>query len=487
MTTSAVEKQLLAAAMQRKEAMARKESFDPYVLGSQPTEKQQAVLDDINSYSSRYVVAANQSGKSILGGREAAWIFSGTHPTFDTKAMWGDRPLIMLVLGQTTKQLETELWGNKIQPHLDPNCYKVHTSGGTLQQVSHKKNGNKMLFISHHNANDARKNAQSFVAQWVWIDEMPSSVSLFVELETRTIATQGKFLCTFTPLIRNVQIKNKIETVDARYGKKYKFSMLDNPIYAGREDEILARYSALAEGEKNARLYGEWYIGSRGVYKFEADSHMEDPVGYHPSWRHVEVVDPAASGMAGYILMAENPSTKVWYAIKAENIKGDSATDLLPEFMRRSDGVNLIKRVSDPHEVWFIKEAQKQKIFYQGVFNKNNNRKIELIKQLQIALDTNKIKISYWAGDMVIDQFNACQWSETHDDKIVHASEYHILDCLQYFCDAIPKPVLLSADVTWEQSIRIQHRERKKVLEDKKNKPRLTFGSRKARVQRRPV
>jgi len=405
MSDSVIEKKLLAVAIQRREAIARKESFDPYVLGSQPTEKQTEVLKDISSYSSRYIVAGNQSGKSLLGGREAAWIFSNSHPYFDAKAQWGDRPLLMLVLGKTTKQIETELWGAKIMPHLEPGLFQIHSSGGVIQSVSHKKNGNKILFISHHNANDARKNSQAFVAQWVWLDEMPSSVSLFVELETRTIATQGKFMCTFTPLIRNVQIKNKIENVDAKFGKKYKFAMLDNPIYKDREDEIIARYATLNEGERNARLYGEWYIGDRGVYKFDLDKHVENPDTYHPSWRHVEIVDPAAAGFAGYVLVAENPVNKVWYVIKAENIKGDTATELLPQFMKRSEGVNLIHRVSDPHEAWFIKEALKQKVFYRGVFNKNNNIILELIKQLQSALDDNRLRVTDWAGEAILEQF----------------------------------------------------------------------------------
>jgi len=472
-----VEKKLLAAALQRREALARKESFDPHVIGSVPTAKQLEVLRDIEAFYSRYVVAGNQSGKTMLAGREAAWIFTNTHPYIDTKAVWGDRPLIMLILGQTTKQLETEIWGNKIQPHLDPAEYQVHSSGGVLQSVSHRKNGNKILFISHHNANDARKNSQAFVAQWVWLDEMPSSLSLFSELETRTIATKGRFICTFTPLIRNPEIKKKIETVDSRYGKKYKFAMFDNPIYAGREDELMARYSALPEGERNARLYGEWFIGDRGVYRFDEIHHMENPEGYHPAWRHVEVVDPAAAGYAGYALLAENPKNHSWYLIRAENVQGDSASELLQSFQKRSEGVNLIRRISDPHEQWFIKEANKAKVVYHGVFNKNNNRKLELIKQLQDRLDDGRLKITDWAGEAVVEQFATCQWSETREDKIVRSSDYHILDCLQYFCDQIPKPETRPADMSWEQQLIMQHNARKTAAATKdKSKRKLTFG-----------
>lgn len=479
------EKRLLAEAMKRAEQLARRDSFDPHAVGSKPTEKQEEILRDIVDFSSRYCVAANQTGKTMIGAREAAWMFTGTHPYLDTKALWGDRPLTMLVLGQTTAQLTTEIWERKLEPHLIGVEYKKDMSGGVIQSVTHKKNGNKIIFISHHNANDARKNAQSFVAQWVWLDEMPQSLSLFAELETRTIATKGKFLCTFTPLIRNLEIKNKIENGDPSFCKKYRLAMLDNPIYKGREEEMMARYATLPEGERNARLYGEWYVGERGVYRFDPDLHVAEPVDYHQSWRHVEVVDPAASGFSGYALLAEDPITHKWYAVKAQNVEGRSPTELIEAFRRLSYGVNLIKRISDPHEAWFIKEAARHKLIYTGVYNKNNYRKLELIKQLQERLDDGKLIITPWAGQGVLEQFLSCQWSETRSDKIVRASDYHILDCLQYFCDSIPKPEPARTDITWEQNIQRMHRERLAKEAKTKDKPKLTFGSWKPRVHRR--
>lgn len=472
-----VEKKLLAAAMHRREMLARVEAFDPFVIDSRPTEKQLEVLKDIGKYNSRYVVAANRTGKSQIGGREGAWLFTGTHPYFDAKAAWGDRPLTLVVLGQTTKQIETVLWGEKIKPFLDEADYQVHSSGGVLQSVSHRRNGNRLIFISHNNANEARKNSQAFSAQWVWLDEMPSQLSLFAELEVRTMSSNGRFICTFTPLIRNPEIKNKIENLDERYARKYKFSMMDNPANWPRKDIILAQLAGLPEGERNARLHGDWFIGDRGVYRFDENNHIENPEGYHAAWRHVEIVDPAAAGYAGYALLAECPKTHRWYVIRAEIIPGDTATDLMPAFAKRSAGVNLIRRICDPHEAWFIKEANKAKVIYHGVYNKNNNRKLELIKQLQDRLDDGRLKVTDWAGDQVVEQFISCQWSEAREDKIVRSSDYHILDCLQYFCDQIPKPETRPADMSWEQQLLTQHFARKQQDAKKaERKKKLTFG-----------
>lgn len=486
MSDGRVEKQVIAAAIRRRDMLARRHAYDAYKPESRPTETQQQILSDIHNVLCRYVVAGNQSGKTQLGARECAWIFDDNHPTFNSKEAWGDRPLTMIVLGRTTKQMQEELWERKIKPHLDPQNYHEAKSAGVLQSVKHKVNGNTIIFISHNNVNEARQNAQAFVAHWVWLDEMPNSVSLFAELEMRTVANRGRFLATFTPLIKNLEIKNKIETSSLPTGKKYQFGMLDNPIYAGREEDIIAQFSSLPEGERNARLHGEWFFGERTVYNFEPEAHIADPVNYSPSWRHMEVVDPAASSDSGYTLWAECPNTKVWFLIKAKYIAGMAATDLIRSFQQESHGVNIIKRRSDPHEVFFIKEANKQRIYYEGVYAKTAGMKMDLIKNVQEMLNMGRIKISNWAGEDIIEEFVSCQWSDNKVDTIQFKSRFHILDAVQYFCYDIPTPIDIQEPLSWEAQLRISH----KLRREKANKPvenALRYGKWKARIDKRSI
>jgi phage terminase large subunit-like protein len=480
------EKRLIAAALRRRELLQRRQAFDAYRPDSRPTGMQQTILDDINSQLCRYVIAGNQSGKSQLGARECAWIFEGTHPNFNAAEHWGERPLTMLVLGRTTKQLQEEIWERKIKPHLDSQCYIENKSAGVLQSVKHRNSGNIIIFISHNNVNEARQNAQAFVAHWVWLDEMPNSISLFAELEMRTIANKGRFLTTFTPLIKNLEIKNKIENIDPRVGKKYQFGMLSNPLYEGREEEIMAQFASLPEGERNARLYGDWFFGDRSVYDFDPNLHVADPENYSPSWRHMEVVDPAGSSDSGYTLWAECPKSKVWYLIKAKYVAGTAPSDLVKRFQEESYGVNIIRRRSDPHEVFFIKEAAKQRINYEGVYAKNAGLKMELIKTVQEMLNAGRIKITTWAGEDIIEEFVSCQWSETKADSIQFKSRFHILDAVQYFCYDIPKPENTPVAMTWEQELRFNHKLRKEK-ENRSDKPKLRFGRFKARIERRSI
>lgn len=438
--------------------LARRERlvcFDALRPGSRPTVKQEEIFNDIENVLCRYLVAANQTGKTMLGAREAAWLLEGNHPFFDVKAAWGERPLTLLMIGKSTKMMMNEIWDSKIKPLLAEDSYKETIQGNALQWVTHKTTGNKLIFISHNNVNEAREHSQGYVAQWVWLDEMPDSVELFGELITRVISSRGRFLATFTPLIRNLGIKDLIEAATPPTGKKYKLRMFDNPIFEGREEELLAQYAGLSEQERNARLYGDWFLGSSAVYTFSSNM-IEKPEGYHPSWRHIECVDPASSGKTGYVLLAEKPSTFQWYVVKAAYIDKDTPNTIVPEIRKLSDGYNVVKRVSDPHEAWFINGARELGLKYHGVFNKNGRLK-ELISNAQQFLYDGKVKIAPWCEDL-ISELTSMQYSDSGNGKIVGSQKYHCENSFRYACDHLLAPVKVPVHLDHTARLKYEHR-----------------------------
>ena len=90
----------LAAAMKRFTAIQRSKCFDPYDLESRPVGSQDLALREIGKYAHRYLIGGNQSGKSMTGGREAAWMFTETHPYWERPEEWGKMPLTMLIVGR---------------------------------------------------------------------------------------------------------------------------------------------------------------------------------------------------------------------------------------------------------------------------------------------------------------------------------------------------------------------------------------------------
>jgi phage terminase large subunit-like protein len=453
-------RRLAASAARRFQTLKRNKAFDPEKLDSRPTEQQLEVLEAAGGVPHRWVLGGNQSGKSQLAGRDMSWFLQGIHPYWQRPEEWGNEPLTALIIGRVGTQVEEELWNKKVKPFFEPASYREIRSGQMLQKVKFT-NGNTLLFMSHHSPEEAREKAQSYVMHYIWLDEMPNSYKLIEELQRRVQAKRGLLLATFTPKLRNEDIRRMIDTPSLVH-KKFKLSMLSNPVYKGREDELMSQMLSLPEEYRKTILEGDWYIGDTAVYQFDVTQHCIDlPKHYAYSWRHIVSVDPAASGKVGLTVWAEDPIDGYWICVKAEKFNGTAGSDLVNEIERKTKGLNVFRRISDPHEVWFIKEAAKQRLSYAGVYKKNERKK-ELIKGLQEALNAGRIRIAK-SCIQLIDEITQCQWSETVKDKIVNSTRFHLLDAAQYFVDNIPKAeVSVQKFDTHTQELRYLNKERKR-------------------------
>lgn len=458
----------VAAALKRFEKLQLNLAFDPFHADSRPNAKQQEILGDLGKVQYRWVVAGNQSGKSQLAAREIAWIATDTHPTWTRPEYWGEEPLLILIAGQNRQNMEIEIWAKKIKPFLDPSDWREVRQGGALQHAENKRNNTKIVFLSHADGSDkTRSQLQGYVAHYVWLDEMPGSLPVLEELQRRVDARQGYFIATFTPKFRNDEIRRIVDAARTPVAKKYRMSKLDNPIYYNRIDSELQKLDGFSESYKKTILYGDWSTGDSAVYQFDYESMTVAnlPEGYSAGWRHVASLDPAAKSKFGYTLWAEDPATAIWYLINDKYIEGIAdPNELFAEVQRRNSGYNIMRQVCDPHEGWFIGLANNKGVTYVVPYDKNN-RKTDLIKGLQHALSSGKIKIPRW-NVTFIDEIQSCQWSET-TDRIVNASSYHDLDCSQYFVDCIPKhdPALIVQP--WYVELRKGNEDRKKVSAQK--------------------
>lgn len=440
----------LAAALSRLRKMESSEAFDAAVPTSRPTATQQVIFNDIGVVKHRYVRGGNQSGKTQVGGREASWVFAETHPTWKRPREWGDEPLLLIILGRTTKQIEETLW-KKISGFLDPSSYTIQRQGGVIQKVVNKENGNTILFLSHHAENEAREKVQSFVAHYVWLDEMPGSYKLIEELHRRVQSRGGYFLATFTPKVMNAEIRRLVDGAVEPLARTYVLKAFDNPIYSlERKQEILSSLATMSEGHRRTVLDGDWLTGEEAVYHLDHDSMIKSPPNYEYGWRHVESVDPALKSALGLTVWAEDPIHQKWYCIKSEYIRGILDPRQLVETVRdKTKMYNIIRRISDPHEVWYIQTATKMvSPNYMGVYNKNS-RKGELIKGFQDKLG-DRLYIAPWCLDLIA-ELEECRWSETAENKIVNQHVFHLADTAQYFADNIPLGAAIPASIPVHQ------------------------------------
>lgn len=467
------QKKLIAAALKKLQNINRDIAFDANVPDSRPTKTQQQIFDAVQN-SEVSVIAAkggNQSGKSAVGARLVTWLLQENFPEWEKPARWTE-PLLILVLARTLKQAEESLW-RKMEPFLEPGSYKVSRVGGIISKVTHLKTNNVMLFFSHDNANEARERVQSFTANFAWIDELPKNVKLIEEVSRRVQAKNGQVLLTFTPKSPAPDITRYVDTLEPPYGKVYTLLALDNPVYTDEDKQkLLESLKSFSENYRNTVLRGDWLQPDEMVYDFNYETMVMAPPDYSPSWRHVEASDPALSSAHGLIVAAENPSTGLWYIIKADYLKNILVPDkLVDEVMRRTSGLNVVRRVADPHETWYIQTANQKGMSYVVPYKKHE-RKPELIKNLQQALGT-RLFIAPWCQDL-IDELTSCHWSEAGTNKIVKASRFHLCDSSQYLVDCLPKYDGKVMNLDYWAELRLGNENRKKreeAVRTRKAKP----------------
>jgi hypothetical protein len=271
----------------------------------------------------------------------------------------------------------------------------------------------------------------------------------------RVQARGGYLLASFTPLVENIRIQKRVDAAAPPFARKYQFVMLDNPLYADpqKKAKILEEMSVLPESVRRTRLYGDWSSSDQAVYRFDwATMAQALPSYYQRSWRHVEAVDPALKSALGLTVWGEDPTNGRWYLVHSEEISGiHDPVEMINTVKRKTEQWNIIRRVADPHEVWYIQLAHRQGLHYVGV-HKKNDRKGELIKQLQLKLGT-QVFIPPHNQDF-IDQITGCKWADSDQERIINASSMHMLDSAQYFCDNIPKWDGVAHLQSWEQNLR---------------------------------
>lgn len=461
----------IARALQALEKHALVECFDAHQPTSRPSPKQQIIFDDLGSVRHRYVVAANQIGKTAIGVNELRWLLTGTHPTFVRPSQWGSEPLLLLCLSRTTGIIEDNIWA-KLRPFLNEADIKVDRQGGNLKRVTHIPTGNRVIFLSHHDVKAAREKSQGYVCHWAWIDEMPNSLEFINEIEMRVREKRGFFLATFTPLIKNDKIRRYVDGLEAPFGKKYQLDFTANPNNIGREEEIIASYKDKPHSQMRTRLYGDWSTGEGTVFLYDPELQLRSlPDTYHVNWPHYEAVDPASGTKLGYLLFTQDPSTHFWYIIRDDYVEDIYVPTLIvEEVKKKSEGYNMVGRCADGHETWYINQAAADNIFYDVPMKRN--RKSELIANLQEALGK---ELFITPGCVnIVDELINCTWNEDQT-AIVSGSTYHLLDAAQYFIDCKPAQAKMPRQVnSWYERLREDNAiyERKEAAKAAKTKSR---------------
>lgn len=278
--------QRIAAEKERRIAVDRLAHYEPYAkqiefhtAGSLPVYE-------------RLFMAGNQLGKTFAGAAETAMHLTGRYPPWWQGRRW-DRPIVAIggsESGELTRDGMQRLlvgppkveadWGTGYIPK---DCLidwsRKNGVADALDSVTVKHvNGGASTF-GFKSYDQGRAKWQANTVDWVWFDEEPPQ-DVYSEGITRTTATSGSTILTFTPLLGMSEVVRRFLNEKSENRRSITMTIHDADHISPEERErIIARYP---EHEREARAMGVPILGSGRIFPI-ADSRILIPSFNVPS------------------------------------------------------------------------------------------------------------------------------------------------------------------------------------------------------------
>ena len=280
--------------LQRRERTNRLRAYKPYA-------KQREFHRVGATHRERLFMAGNQLGKTVAGAAEVSSHLTGRYPDWWEGKRW-DRPTIWLA-GSESYELtrdgvqrllvgppdKEEEWGTGYIP-ADAIVGRTRRMGvsNALDSVTvrHVSGGSSSLLFKAYE--QGRGKWQANTVDGVWFDEEPPE-DVYIEGITRTNATRGIILVTFTPLMgmSNVVARYLMEESEDRIVTT--MTIDDAEHYTPEERaKIVASYPA---HEREARTKGIPSMGSGLIFPVLEEDIVIEPVAIPPIWPQINGLD----------------------------------------------------------------------------------------------------------------------------------------------------------------------------------------------------
>lgn len=398
----------------------------------------------------------NRAAKTFTSMRDLAWKLMRIHPyreewnyTTAMRSYHDSQPKTIWVCAPTYDFIMETIWGMYLSKFIpewyyqnkegSPNIDYVQNDRSKIARITFR-NGDRVEFKSYSQSDLA---IMGRVVDEIYLDEMPPRPLIISEYVTRTLDVDGSVCLSFTPLVENEEIRAYLDTkVEDGILSLHSWSILANPHYSQNPERLaraLAEWDHLPEGEKNARLNGDWYYETRHGKVFSdclIPTCRDFEVPAH--WRRARVVDPAAH-LSGCCFFAENPDTGVWYGYLSVQLGTKSTTvdaNYIAQEILSYDSNDFCLSIYDNAEAWFGASDLARQMKFQPCIQKSVNSAIVTTKQ---RLNEGRIILFETGFGLGLAQLRDYEWGPAGKPKNKH--KYHALDCLFYFSRQIPERI----------------------------------------------
>jgi phage terminase large subunit-like protein len=282
---------VIAKELERRVSQRRLTDYRPYP-------KQREFHEAGASFRQRLLMAANQVGKTLAAGFELAMHATGHYPEWWRGRRW-DRAIVGWaagVTGESTRDNPQRIllgrpgaWGTGAIPKsalIDTSSSRGLADAVDTIQVRHVSGDVSSIQLKSYEK--GREKWQGETLDFVWFDEEPPE-DIYTEGLTRTNATSGMTLVTFTPLLgmTNVVSRFLLEKPPGTYVTT--MTIEDAEHYT--DEQRAAIIASYPEHERKARTQGIPQLGSGRAFPIDEDEIRCEPFAIPSDWPQLAALD----------------------------------------------------------------------------------------------------------------------------------------------------------------------------------------------------
>lgn len=324
-TLSASEQVLVRQALARRKL----ELFRPYA-------KQIEFLNASASHLEILLMAANQIGKTVTAAFLTAMHATGKYPDWYMGRRFKKAPVIWCAgtTGAFVRDTIQKLLVGDISnpdtgfiPPLDI-VDKIPSRGvaGSIDTIVVNHVSGQKSRITFKSYDQQREKFQGDTVDFVWLDEEPDN-DIYIEALTRTNATGGYLIMTFTPLRGQSKVVQRF-TREKSHDRCVITMTIDDALHipASERQTIINRY---AKHEQEARIYGKPSPGTGVIFPVARSDIACEPFDVTMApfyWQELAGIDFAGSGEDGHptaaVRLLYNPQDDIIYVTNTYRRKG---------------------------------------------------------------------------------------------------------------------------------------------------------------------
>ena len=276
-------------------------------------------------------MAANQVGKTLAAGFELAMHSTGIYPQWWTGRRW-ERPIVGWasgVTGESTRDNPQRIllgrpgaWGTGAIPKAD--IVDTSSSRGLADAVDTirvRHLSGDVSTIQLKSYEKGREKWQGETLDFVWFDEEPPS-DIYTEGLTRTNATGGMTLITFTPLLGMTDVVKRF-LLDKQAGTHVtQMTIEDAEHYTEAERQAIRE--TYQPFERDARTKGIPQLGSGRVFPIDEEDIACEPFQIPEHWPQIGGIDFGWDHPSAGVRMAWDRDADTLYVIATHRAKAQT-------------------------------------------------------------------------------------------------------------------------------------------------------------------